>query len=211
MRDPSGNAVLLRPPVVDLPAVNCILTPETDEGPYWVDERLRRADIVEGQAGVPLTLQVCVFENSSEPRPCVGAGVDVWQANALGLYSDEPDQPRGNTAGLTFLRGCQFTGADGAVRFKTIYPGWYEGRTLHLHLRVRSFHDDQPPSTFTTQIFFDEESNDAVLATSPYNERPGRDTTNAEDGIFVPGLIADLEGDEGRGYHARFRVCLSSE
>jgi protocatechuate 3,4-dioxygenase beta subunit len=192
----------------DPPSFNCTLTPETTEGPYWVDERLERADIVAGQPGVPLALQIGVHEMPRASRPYRGAMVDVWQANALGLYSAEPDQPGGDTGGETFLRGYQVTGEDGEVRFQTIFPGWYEGRTLHIHVRLRVFTDGEAGYTFTTQIFFDESINEAVLASSPYDQRPGRDTTNSTDGIFLPELVADLSGDPAKGYRASFAICL---
>lgn len=188
--------------------VHCTLTPETVEGPYWIDARLDRADVTEGQPGLPLKLNVSIYDIDSAPRE--GVVVDIWQANALGHYSDQPAQPGADTGGQTFMRGCQVSDADGLARFKTIYPGWYEGRTIHIHLKLRTISDDETSFVFTTQIFFDENLNEAVMATSPYDERPGRDTTNLEDDIFLPELIADLEGDEQRGYEAAFRVCLSS-
>ena len=194
---------------MDLAGVHCTLTPETVEGPYWIDARLKRADVTEGQLGLPLTLTVAVYGIDADPRE--GVVADIWQANAIGLYSGEPAQPRADTGGQTFLRGCQVTSADGRAQFKTIYPGWYEGRTIHIHLKLRTFSDDETSFVFTTQIFFDEKLNDAVMATSPYDERPGRDTTNLEDSIFLPELIADLDGDQQRGYEAEFRICLLSE
>jgi protocatechuate 3,4-dioxygenase beta subunit len=188
--------------------VNCTLTPETDEGPYWVDERLQRSDIVEGQPGVPLALKLGVYRLDPSLAPFEGAHVDVWQANAHGLYSDEPDQPRANTGGENFLRGFQVTDEDGLVGFTAIYPSWYEGRTTHIHVRVRVFPDEGSTYVFTTQIFFDEASNETVLAMSPYNERPNRDTTNETDDIFLPDLIASLSGDPNNGLTAEFAICL---
>jgi protocatechuate 3,4-dioxygenase beta subunit len=192
---------------MDAATLNCTLTPETTEGPYWVDERLRRTDITEDQPGVPLRVVLGVYEADAARNPYPGAVVDIWQANALGLYSDEPRQPRADTGGQTFLRGCQVTGDDGKVVFKTIYPGWYEGRTPHIHVRVRVFAADETTFTFTTQIFFEEETNDAVLATGPYNQRPHRDTTNATDSIFLPELIAKTEMEE-QGLAAAFGMRL---
>jgi protocatechuate 3,4-dioxygenase beta subunit len=189
--------------------LNCTLTPETDEGPYWVDQRLERSDVVDGQPGVPLTLRIEVYEQDPALTPYPGAVVDIWQANALGLYSDQREQPGGDTGGQTFLRGFQVTGADGAVRFETIYPGWYPERTLHVHVRVRAVSAGEVTYTFTTQTFFEEELNAAVLAETPYNERPDRDTTNAEDGIFLPELIAATDGTPATGVSADFRICLS--
>ena len=194
---------------MDPAALNCTLTPETTEGPYWVDEQLKRSDVTEGEPGVPLKLVLGVYEANAACSPYPGAVVDIWQANALGLYSDQSEQPRADTGGQTFLRGCQVSGDDGEVEFRTIYPGWYEGRALHIHVRVRTFAADETTFTFTTQVFFAEETNSAVLATSPYNERPGPDTTNATDSIFLPELIAKTEGDPDKGLAAAFRMRLS--
>ena len=193
---------------MNLQPLNCTLTPETTPGPYWVDTRLNRADIAEQQPGVPLRLELRVYEMDPACSPYEGAVVDVWHANALGLYSDEPDQPGGDTGGETFLRGYQVSGADGSARFETIYPSWYEGRTLHIHVRVRVFAEQEATFTFTTQMFFDEALNDAVLSCGPYDERPDRDTTNADDSIFLPELIAETDGDASRGYMAAFGIRL---
>jgi protocatechuate 3,4-dioxygenase beta subunit len=194
---------------MDPATLNCTLTPETTEGPYWVDERLRRSDVTEGEAGVALTLALGVYEADADCSPYPGAVVDIWQANAVGLYSAEPLQPRADTGGQTFLRGCQISGDDGKVEFRTIYPGWYEGRTPHIHVRLRTFAEDETAFTFTTQIFFAEEINAAVLSTSPYNQRPDRDTTNATDSIFLPELIAKTDGDPEQGLSAAFGMRLS--
>jgi protocatechuate 3,4-dioxygenase beta subunit len=194
---------------MDIASPNCTLTPETTEGPYWVDNRLERSNVTEGQEGVPLGLDIWVHEAGSPPIPCAGAVVDIWQANALGLYSDQPDQPGGDTGGETFLRGYQLTGEDGSVRFETIFPGWYEGRTLHIHVRVREVVDGEVANTFTSQIFFDEAINETVLASSPYDQRPGRDTTNDEDTILVPELIASTDGDPESALSSRFWIRLA--
>ena len=191
-------------------APNCTLTPETTEGPYWVDNRLDRSDIVEGHEGVPLELDISVHEVGSPPTPREGAVVDVWQANALGLYSDQAEQPGGDTSGETFLRGYQVTGGDGGVRFNTIHPGWYEGRTIHIHVRVRKVVDGKVTKTFTTQLFFEEAINNGVLARRPYDQRPHRDTTNEEDNIFVPELIASTHGEPDSALGAQFRIQLAA-
>ena len=194
---------------MDPATLNCTLTPETTEGPYWVDERLKRSDVTEDQPGVPLKLVLGVYGSDAACSPYPGAVVDIWQANALGLYSAQPEQPRADTGGQTFLRGCRAAGNDGEVVFETIYPGAYEGRTLHIHVRVRTFAEDETTFTFTSQVFFPEGTNDRVLATSPYNERPEVDTTNATDSIFLPELIAKVDGDAEQGFTATFRMRLS--
>jgi protocatechuate 3,4-dioxygenase beta subunit len=194
---------------MDPAKLNCTLTPETTEGPYWVDERLKRSDVTEDQPGVPLKLVLRVYQSDAACNPYLGAVVDIWQANALGLYSAQAEQPRADTSGQTFLRGCQTTGDNGEVVFQTIYPGAYEGRTLHIHVRVRTFAEDETTFTFTSQVFFPEVTNAQVLATSPYNERPEVDTTNATDSIFLPELIAKTEGSAEQGLTATFRIRLS--
>jgi protocatechuate 3,4-dioxygenase beta subunit len=194
---------------MDRAHLNCTLTPATVEGPYWVDERLSRADVTESQPGAQLGLVLGVYDIGAACKPYPGGVVDIWQANALGLYSAEPDQPRADTGGETFLRGCQTSAENGRVEFQTIYPGWYEGRTLHIHVRVRTFAEDKTTFTFTTQIFFAEETNTAVLATSPYDQRPDPDTTNATDSIFRPELIATTDGDPQQGLTAAFAIGLS--
>jgi len=194
---------------MDPATLNCTLTPETTEGPYWVDERSKRSDVTEGEVGVPLTLELGVYGADAACSPYSGAVLDIWQANALGLYSGQPEQPRADTGGQTFLRGCQVSGNDGTVVFRTIYPGWYEGRALHIHVRIRAFAETEMTFTFTTQLFFPEEANAAVLSTDPYNQRSEPDTTNATDSIFVPELIAATEGAPDHGFTARFRVRLS--
>lgn len=158
---------------------------------------------------MPLELTITVHEIGAPPEPCVGAQVDIWHANALGLYSAEPDQPQADTGGQTFLRGYQLTDDEGAVHFTTIYPGWYEGRTPHIHVKVREISNGTANQTFTTQLFFDEALNESVLAMAPYDERPDRDMTNELDSIFRPELIAAVDGDPRSELEAEFRICLS--
>jgi protocatechuate 3,4-dioxygenase beta subunit len=120
----------------------CKLTPEQIEGPFYLDQARIREAISEGKPGVPLQLILRVLEASASCAPIPKAAVDVWQCDALGIYSGyegaavaprhvEPVDDK------TFLRGTQLTDAAGAVRFRTIYPGWYSGRTPHVHLKLR--------------------------------------------------------------------------
>ncbi|HTT95897.1 MAG TPA: intradiol ring-cleavage dioxygenase [Solirubrobacterales bacterium] len=193
-------------------ASSCVLAPEVTEGPYWVDVREKRSDVVAGQSGAPLTLDLYVYrsDDSCEPEP--GAVVDIWHCNASGLYSDEAAN---GTSGQTWLRGYQETDAAGHVRFTTIYPGWYAGRTVHIHVRVRTFSGPSTTYDFTTQIFFAEEDSAAVFATSPYDSRSGRDTTNAEDMIYQQEaragnvLMPTLSGSPSAGYTGTVGIGLS--
>ena len=166
-------------------------TPGVTEGPYWVDELLNRSDVRSDpttgvvQAGLPLYLAVTVSQINADGTitPLSGAQVDIWHASAYGYYSDiESD----GTAGQKYLRGYQKTTARGVVKFTTIYPGWYSGRTPHIHARVRTYDATGTVAyNFTTQFFFDDTVTNEVFATiAPYANRDDRDTTNANDSIF---------------------------
>lgn len=160
----------------------CAITPEATEGPFYFDPKLERADIAEGKSGVGLTVKLQVVDATC--RPLAGARVDVWHCDAQGHYSGYPGQGDGqdvDTSGQTFLRGWQKTDESGIVSFATIYPGWYRGRTTHIHFKI--FLDDS--STMTGQLFFPDALSDQIFASvPPYAERAGkRDTSNARDGI----------------------------
>src|SRR6185436_8759665 len=148
-------------------ALACVLAPAKTEGPYFVDEKLHRSDIridpTDGsvQAGVPLALALRVFDADRGCAPVEGVTVDVWHASAQGLYSDVAQN---GTVGKKYLRGAQTTGADGSVRFTTIYPGWYQGRTVHIHFKVRSSASAASAYEFTSQLFFDDALTDIVHA-----------------------------------------------
>ncbi|MFT3863560.1 MAG: intradiol ring-cleavage dioxygenase [Solirubrobacterales bacterium] len=193
-------------------ASTCVLAPEVTEGPYWVDVREKRSDVVAGQSGVPLALDLYVYRSDDSCEPEEGAVVDIWHCNAYGLYSDEAAN---DTSGETWLRGYQETDSTGKVSFTTIYPGWYSGRTVHIHVRVRTFSGSSTTYNFTTQIFFSEEDSAAVFATSPYNSHSGRDTTNEEDSIYEQEvragnvLMPTLSGSASSGYSGTVGIGLS--
>ena len=158
--------------------VTCVLTPELTEGPYYIAGEKVRRDIREGHPGTLLTLHLRVL-NVATCGPIKGAAVDIWHCDAAGNYS-------GFGAGAssrTFLRGIQKTDANGLAVFTTIYPGWYHGRTVHIHVKVHV----GGAVVHTGQLFFSDTLTDKVYTASPYNRRPNRDVRNAEDSIFVNG------------------------
>jgi len=157
----------------------CVLVPEVTEGPYYFDPTLVRADITDGKEGLPLTVRLQVVDSACNPLE--NARVDIWHCDAAGLYSGYANQTGGiDTTGQTFLRGTQFTDATGLVTFASIYPGWYQGRTTHIHFKV--FLDET--NVLTGQIFFPEDLNDTVYATVPaYARSTSRNVLNANDGI----------------------------
>ena len=159
----------------------CVLTPEVTEGPYYFDPALQRADITEGtETGVATTVRLQVVDGSC--KPIEGARVDIWHCNAEGLYSGYANQTGGvDTTGRTFLRGTQFAGANGIVEFQTIYPGWYAGRTTHIHFKV--FLDDK--TVLTGQLFFPDALSQFIYQNVPPYTAHGhdRDVLNANDNI----------------------------
>lgn len=181
-------------PTIFIPGANSqkaetpILTPSEAEGPYWIDEKLKRSDVRLDpttklmESGLPLTLNVKISQlKDGLIKPLAGAYVDIWHCNATGEYSDVAQN---GTTGRKFLRGYQVTDDKGQVQFTTIYPGWYQGRTVHIHARVRTFSDTTPTHDFTTQMYFDESVTAHVYKQAPYKNRPNRDTFNSRDGIF---------------------------
>jgi protocatechuate 3,4-dioxygenase beta subunit len=189
----------------------CILTPEAVEGPFYFDPKLVRATIAEGKAGAPLTLALQVVEAET----CAAfneARVDIWHCDGLGVYSGYARQETGSAKGETFLRGTQFAASDGAVRFDTIYPGWYPGRTPHIHFKI--ILDDK--DLVTGQLYFPDPVSEHVYATySPYRERKQqRDTVNANDFIFLEQRGADTLADTeeaGGSYRASLVIGISRQ
>jgi len=166
------------PAAVASGAVKCVLTPEQTEGPYYIpNERLRR-NITEGRPGTPLTLRLGVVD-ASTCRPIKGAAVDIWHADAAGVYSGFGQ----GAASRTFTRGIQRTDAKGTATFRTVYPGWYQGRTVHIHVKVHVAGN----VVHTGQLYFPDTLTDAVYTKAPYSSRPGRDVRNATDSVFRNG------------------------
>jgi len=184
----------------------CVLTPELTVGPYFVDERLNRSDLTTNTTdtnvtnGAPLALSIYIMEyGSSAYTPLAGAQVDVWHADAAGVYSDESVE---NTVRQGFLRGYQLTDSNGLAAFKTIFPGWYSGRTVHIHVMIRTYSSSGGKTfEFTTQLFFDPALTLTVMAKAPYNTRGNPDTTNATDNIYNSETLLSLKSaSSGSGY-----------
>jgi protocatechuate 3,4-dioxygenase beta subunit len=160
-------------------AVSCVLAPEQTEGPYFIEGDKVRRNVTEGKPGVSLSLQLTVVDVST-CQPIKGAAVDIWHCDAGGVYSGVSQQ---DTVGQTFLRGIQKTDAKGVATFRTIYPGWYPGRTVHIHVRVYL----GGSIIHTGQLYFPDPLTDVVYKRSPYNTRPSRETRNAADSIYRNG------------------------
>jgi protocatechuate 3,4-dioxygenase beta subunit len=192
-------------------------TPSRRKGPFFVDEKLLRSDVRPDSrtgvvsAGSPLDLRLTVAQVSAAGAcaPLGGAQVDIWQCDAIGRYSDANDR-RNSTSGQTFLRGHQITDANGLVQFTTIYPGWYPGRAVHIHFKVRSATSSSAAYEFTSQFYFDERVTDRVHAGAPYSTHTGQRTRNESDGPFRDGgtqLLLPVTA-RGQGYTASFTVGM---
>jgi protocatechuate 3,4-dioxygenase beta subunit len=194
----------------------CVVRPAETEGPYFVDEMLNRSDIrtdpTDGtvKEGAPLYLTFRVLRiQANTCTPLEGAQVDVWHCDALGVYSDVQD-PGFSTKGRQFLRGYQVTEANGIVKFITIYPGWYSGRTVHIHFKIRTDPTAANGYDFTSQLFFDDTLTDKVFTKQPYASRGRRNTRNTNDGIYRKGgnqLMLNVVEQED-GYAATFDIGL---
>jgi len=175
----------------------CVLTPEEMEGPYFVAEELVRSDITEGHPGMPLTLNISITD-ASNCMPIGNAKVFVWHTDYLGYYSGfteydpnkpAPDVDKANTTDDTrFMRGMQITDHNGYVAFETVFPGWYYGRTIHIHIETYVGGN----VAHVTQVYFDEKLTETIVSQAPYNKRNFPRKKNSEDHIFVDENGKDL-------------------
>jgi protocatechuate 3,4-dioxygenase beta subunit len=200
----------------------CAVTPEGEIGPYFADDsdsRFNRANITANldgtnvQVGIPLTLTITIIDVDGGCVPYVNAQVDIWHCNSSGVYSDQASE---STTSEQWLRGYQLTDAKGQVTFNTVIPGWYQGRTTHIHLRVRSTYSDASSTsdgTNTTQLFFDQSFVDTLDTTvTPYSAEGKNTTTNASDRVYAQqekgANLLSLVGNDTSGYVASVTIGL---
>lgn len=214
----TGPTATPAPSSTPLPA--CVVRPELTEGPYFVDGQLNRTDIRVDpgddsiKAGAPFRLLFRVSDvTGGVCAPLVGARVDIWHCDAEGVYSGVRDA-RSDTTGQTWLRGYQITDAQGHAEFVSVYPGWYPGRTVHIHFKIRTEPAAAQGYEFTSQLFFPEDVTDIVHAEPPYSDMGYRTVLNAQDGIFraSDGLLTlepvEVDVDGQPGYAATFDIGL---
>jgi protocatechuate 3,4-dioxygenase beta subunit len=165
------------PAAVSAGVVSCVLAPEQTEGPYYVPSAKVRRDVTEGKRGTLLMLRLTVVD-ASTCKALKGASVDIWHCDASGVNSGVQ-----GSQGTTFLRGIQKTDAKGVATFKTIYPGYYPGRTVHIHVKVHLGGN----VVHTGQLYFPDATTDTAYKAAPYSSRPARAMRNAGDSIYRNG------------------------
>jgi protocatechuate 3,4-dioxygenase beta subunit len=182
------SSITPTPSATPLPA--CVVRPELTEGPYFVDDQLNRFDIRVDPAdesikeGLPLRLIYRVSDVSGGVCvPLAGVQVDVWHCDADGQYSGVQDQGF-DTSGERWLRGYQVTDENGIAEFLTIVPGWYSGRAVHIHFKIRTTGTDEQSYEFTSQFFFDPALIEDIYALEPYAARGLPDRPNENDSIY---------------------------
>jgi len=176
---------------------SCVLSPETTEGPFYVTGEAIRSNIVDGERGVPLHLDIQMVDVTT-CQPVKGVYIEIWGANATGVYSGAIAAVNGNVNdkanfNRAFLRGIQQTDADGVVQFDTNFPGHYAGRASHVHI-ITHVEDAKAKENNTLwnlrvrhagQAFFDQDLINAVEATAPYSTNRQARTANARDAILI--------------------------
>ena len=182
-------------------AASCAVTPTQTEGPYYLDVDRIRGDIREDRQGTPLRVAARVVD-ADGCTPLKNAVFEIWHCDAGGLYSGFEAASRGPGGGgqatvdeTRYLRGAQVTNADGIAEILSIFPGWYQGRTVHIHAKVHLSNAE----ALTTQLYFDDEVTDAAFRAVPYSSRPNRSTRNDDDGIYRSEATLTVSED-GAGY-----------
>jgi protocatechuate 3,4-dioxygenase beta subunit len=193
---------------------SCVVVPELTEGPYYVNENLDRSDIridtSDGSVseGAVLTLDWVVSQvDGNACIPLEGVLVDVWHCDAAGNYSDV-----GGEQGHDYLRGYQHTDASGTARIVTVYPGWYSGRAVHIHFKIRTDASASSGFEFTSQLFFDDDFSRSVYATGVYAAKGAQDVPNANDQIYGQSQGQTLLNvtKDGDGYKATFELAIQT-
>ena len=209
-------------------------TPQQTQGPYFVDGMPNRSELrsesSDGsiQDGIPLRLIINVYNvsgytNGNTSGLCVpfsGAKVDIWEANPQGIYSGVAED---GTEGKDFLRGYQIVDDNGTVQFTTVYPGWYEGRAIHIHVKVRSLEGTQNPFEWTSQFYLNNSINELVHKQLPYSDHGPVSMLNEQDGIYAgpstdglvqtntgKHLMLNLTKDQQRSYTGIFNIGVNA-
>lgn len=161
---------------------SCVLATSATEGPCTEAADQVRQDISEGYTGLPMRLALRVVDASC--NPIAGAKVKVWHTQITGSYSG--DTPNNNMCLKSsseqtkhYFRGVQTTDDAGRVDFDSCFPGWYRGRTVHIHFTVTA-----NGKSFTSQLVFDQDLVSEIFTThAEYTSYGLPDTENETDNV----------------------------
>ncbi|KAG8947410.1 hypothetical protein FRC04_010730 [Tulasnella sp. 424] len=192
----------------------CVLSPETVVGPYYIEGESIRSNLVDDEKGLPFYAEFELF-SINDCGPLANAAIDIWSCNATGEYSgfvssdpstydtslyngelahlgDKNDAGSTITDTKTALRGQQLTDENGIAQFTTLLPGWYSGRTTHIHVRVHVGGETTANGTYiggnlthTGQTFFGEDLYTMMQSMWPYTQTSVVRLMNSEDGIYT--------------------------
>lgn len=189
---------------------SCVLIPSETPGPFPLDLTANttffRQDIREDRTGVrhQVRLRILGLQNC---LPMQNVRVNIWHCDRIGLYSGYSQANNQGQAGLTYLRGYQFTDANGEVEFTTIFPGWYNGRICHIHFQVYV----SSSYAAVSQLTFPVATKNAIYTANESLYPNGTDPLSlAQDGIFSDGYayqMATLEPDDD-GYTSFLEVTV---
>jgi protocatechuate 3,4-dioxygenase beta subunit len=209
----TNNTCAITPSLIEVEG-----TPQQIEGPYFVDNMPNRSDVRNDmsngavQQGIPLNLTINVYgvndpdgDGKGTCVPFSGAKVDIWEANSQGLYSGVQDD---GTQGLTYLRGNQITSENGTVKFQTIYPGWYENRAIHIHLKIRDYEGPDKTLEWTSQLYLPDSVNEQMHSQQPYSSHGPVPMANEQDFIYT-GASTDGLVKSNSGNHLLLNVTKS--
>ena len=190
-------------------STDCALTNSETQGPFPTKSpgSWQRVDITGDRTGIGLEINLMIENVNTECSPLAKAVVDVWHCDKDGNYSEYGGTGMQSTdySSNHFLRGRQISDADGVVKFQSIFPGWYNGRSTHIHVHI---YNATGTSLLVTQIAFPEGDDSAVVevnAASDYGYTKGMSgyTYNANDNVFGDGVaneLATISGSVSEGY-----------
>ena len=219
----NSNLKISKAPSLD--ASTCILTQEQVEGPYRLSAPIR-SDVTEDRTGIPLELSMQVV-SADGCTPVSDVLVEIWHCDAEGNYSGHPDLARDLYGSLDYvgwdfsktrpasneelwLRGAQKSDENGVVRFKTIFPGWYDMRAPHIHFKI-----GRPgQALFTSQFYFDDAVANEIYKTHADYKAFGESPFSTQNDVAImimkgaEGLLLNLDGSAASTMQASAKVGI---
>ncbi|HEV7347287.1 MAG TPA: intradiol ring-cleavage dioxygenase [Telluribacter sp.] len=193
----------------------CAVVPSETVGPFPTKSPASfvRSDITDGRNGYKMTAKITIGNTNNGCAALPGAIVDIWHCDATGNYSEYGGGgiQSTNLQAVHFLRGRQVTDGHGLVTFTTIFPGWYPGRSTHIHVHIFNANGT---SLKVTQIAFPEGAGTAVALVNGYSKGLKGYTTNARDNVFTNdggvNQIATVSGNTTDGFELSIKMNVAA-